>query len=556
MNKKNIFKMCAICAPFFFCAGVFARGNQELVESGNWIYSALGEISAEQKTANFSDSGPLSIAELRMYMSEIDYSALSEPSKALYDCVVSYFDETPLSVKAGEVTCGIEPFVNFSAFYKTEDDIPWVYDRYERKPLLFVPVSVSIGDFFTAKMDVYFSENKNSSLLNGNYTNIPVSADNIDINFPDNGYVSLGKMISPETGVSLKIGKGSKNIGRTSIGSVIWSDRMTGISYAEASVFSPNFRYSANVSQFNVDRYMYLHQLDARFFKKVTFTAIEGMFVNAPLELRYLNPFTIFHGMAPWRDYGSNESTTCAYLGLKFQYVPVSNMRIYGLYAMTQFQTHYEVTNWPDNTTPNGIGFQGGLEYFLPVKKGRLNFSLEGSSAQPYLYIKESPAWSLVHTFSESIGNAGYSFYEWIGSPFGPDTVGGELKIGWQIPNRFSLNLKYLFMAKGEMSENSVFKSVNWGGTVTKSPSDLNGWCYPESGDMDKAEAKRRQGLATPTGIPEYVNRISLSASYNWTKKIETVLQPSLVFVGNSGHQNGEKRFGFEIAAACSIKLF
>ena len=71
--------------------------------------------------------------------------------------------------------------------------------------------------------------------------------------------------------------------------------------------------------EFNVDKYLYLHQIDIRLFKKLTFSALEGMIVNAPFELRFINPLTVFHGYAPWKDYDSDfeEAYTGALFALK-----------------------------------------------------------------------------------------------------------------------------------------------------------------------------------------------------------------------------------------------
>ena len=232
---------------------------------------------------------------------------------------------------------------------------------------------------------------------------------------------------------------------------------------------------------------------------------------------------------------------------------------------MTQFQTSYETSNYPDDTTPNAMGGQLGGRYTLPVSKGRFTFALEGSYAQPYLYIKESPNWSLVRTYAENMGNKKYPFYEWIGSPFGPDTISGELDMGYEVPEKWALNFIYLFMARGEMSGTSVFDTMvsdgkyAWGGVHTNKDYP-DGWCYPGSSSEGSSvfpslTAKDLQSLVTPTGTPEFVNRISVRGTYNFSSKIECVLQPSFVFIFNKGHEEGKKAAGLEVAGACSIKL-
>ncbi|WP_149554249.1 hypothetical protein [Treponema pectinovorum] len=563
-NHKKISKIFFLIPVFFFQNFLFARGNQELIPAGHWIYDSTQAVFMESSLVNFSDSAPLTIQELKTYLDEVDEENLSESGKKELKKIFDYFQFEPIGLHSDLMQLGFEPSLNLSAFYKSNEEIDWIYDRYFRKPFIYAPLSISCADIFTMKMDLLLGMNKNTTILHDTRTNLMLSADQIDINFPDEGYFSTGYKFTNRTGIGFQIGKGSRSIGKTLAGSMIWSRYLTGVSYAQMQAYSPNLKYTAVVSQLNVDKYMYTHLLEARFFQKFTFSVLEGMLVNAPLELRFLNPLTVFHGMAPWREYDrssyDSESHTSAYLGIKVQYIPVKNLKLYGLYAMTQFQTNFETSNYPDDTTPNGRGGQLGGIYSLPYKNGRFTFSFEGSYAEPYLYIKESPNWSLVKTYAENMGSKRYPFYEWVGSPFGPDTISFEAKVGYEIPQKWVVDLLYLFMARGEMSGTNVFTSMKtssgsyaWGGLYTGNdyPTD---WCYPDSDRMSKAEAKRRQSLVTPTGIPEFVNRISVKASYAFNPHFDCTFQPSYVLIFNHAHKSAVVKSAFEFALACSIK--
>ena len=540
-----------------------SRSAQELVQAGHWIYDSILAISLDSGIVNFADCAPLSIQELKVYLSEIDYGKLSEASKAEYDKIFEYFDESNFSIGYDILSVGLEPSINISAFGKTSSDIDWVFDRYSRKPLLESPATISVGDYATLSMDVYLGQNRGMSLRNYNYTNIPVSADQIDIEFPDTGYFSTGKMLTERTGFGFQLGSGSRSIGKTLTGSMIWSDYLTGVAYGQLEFYNPFFKYTGSISQFNVDKYMYAHQIDVRLFKKFQITFLEGLLVYAPMELRFMNPWTIFHGFAAWRDYDDktddSESNTCDYFGVKVQFTPVRNLRFYGLFAMTQYQTPFETSSFENDTTPNGLGFQGGTDLFIPTSSGRLRFSIEGSWADPYLYIKESPNWSLVRTYSENIGDHAV-FYEWIGSPFGPDTISAEFKAGYEIPSKWAVDFIYLFMARGEFSGTSIFNPDVWGGS--KRPDDgteLSGnnysWPFPDTYEGDLAYQKHLQSLSSPSGTPEYVNRISLRGTWNFKKNITFIAQPSYVMIFNHNHEAGEKAFGFEFAAAMSMRF-
>ena len=370
-SKKKILGIF-IAMFIAYSASAATRGAQELIKAGHWVYDAFKEISLECGLVNFADSTPISIQQLKLYMSEIDEEKLSESGKMQLERINSYISESNLSYGYDIVSVGIEPSLSFEGFYKSEDDIDWVWDRYERKPMLDVPFTITVGDYVTMSMDTILAQNKGASLHNDNYTNIFYNPDDFDINFPDTAYFSTGKMLTDKAGFSFQIGRGSRNVGDTMMGSVIWSEYLTGVSYAQLDFFCPVFKYSGAVSQFNVDKYLYTHQIDARFFKKFQLTVFEGLLVYAPMELRYLNPWTILHGWAAWREYDDTdddpESNTCDYMGVKAQFAPVDNLRIYGLFAMTQFQTAYERNNYPDTPTPNGLGAQLGTEFYVPYK--------------------------------------------------------------------------------------------------------------------------------------------------------------------------------------------
>ena len=532
-----------------------SRSAQELVPSGHWIYDAMMALSLENRALNFADSAPLSIQELRTYLDEVDYDSLSEAGRSQYDRIERYVADRRFALGSDLISISLEPKFNVSAFYKSNDDIDWVYDRYSREPVFDAPFVISCADYFAMDMEISLGSSKGASLKNDNYSNIPYQTKNMDVNFPYSAYFNTGYKFSEKTGVAFQIQQGSQSIGRTLGGSIIWSDHLTGTTQAKLSAYSPNVKYTATISEFNVDKYMYMHNVEARLFKKFTLGVQEGILVYAPMELRFMNPWTIFHGFAPWRDYGDEsgerssddpESHTCAYLGIKAEFTPVKYLRLYGLFAMTQYATPYEKSNWPDSLQPDGLGGQWGAESYIPFREGYLHFGLEASYTQPYLYIKESPNWSLVRTYSENMGDHAI-FYEWIGSPNGPDTISAQLTGGYEKPGRYSIEGNYLFMARGEMSGSNVFENILWGGQATEQGTTTAGWCYPTS--------VSQRDYSTPHGTPEYVNRISVRGTWYAMDAVKFILQPAYVAIFNLNNQSGEKAFGFEIAAAVSINL-
>ncbi len=550
LHRKSIAPLfAAVCFSF----PVFARGAQELIPATSWVYDAATAIAMETGIVNFSDSTPITIAEMKSYLREIDRENLSSAGKKQYDRIFEYFGDEGFSLKSSLLSLSALPAVNLEGYFKTNDDIGWTFDRYERSPVIDLPTAFAMGDFVTMYMDVYLSQNKNTMIENDTYTNMPLSADQFDVNFPDDAYISAGYGFRDDCGVEFFFGSPQRSIGRTGTKSLIYSENVTGATAAQLSLYAPNLKYTASVTQLgtysdihtNADdeyaeyetsngAYLYMHQLEARLFKRLTLTAVEGFSVYAPFELRYLNPFTIMHGYAAWRDYGYNEAYTCDYFGLKFNLVPARYWRVYGLFAMSQFQTPYELDIAGDDVTPNGLGGQLGFESYLPAGDGYVHITFDSCYTQPYLYIREAAEWSLVRYYRENMGSTKYVFYEWVGSPFGPDTISAELTAGYEVPAKWSVNLAYLFMVQGEKA-------------------DLSQDCFREDGCWVFPTTWSEANETTPSCVPKYTNRISVRGSVQATPYLNFTFQPSYVIINNNYHISGENAQGFE--AAFSAKL-
>ncbi|MBO4404776.1 MAG: hypothetical protein J5780_05530 [Treponema sp.] len=574
--KKSFFLPAAL---FFLIPSLVysrdKRGAQELVFAENPVYEKLCAVAAESGRTDLTDSTPVTVGEIRLHLKEIPYDELSSAGKRNYDSIVSWLDEELPSLSVDAFSFLASPELSLEGQYKTNDELGWVYDRYSRKPFISIPLSINAGDIMTMNMDVLLRQNKGCMLHDDNYTNIPFASSGMDINFPETAYFSAGSLITENTGINFRLGIGSQSIGRTSLGSIIWNNTLTGATFANLKFYSPNFAWNMNVTELGVDRYMYMHGFDLRLFKKLSITAMEGVLVNAPFELRFLNPFTIYHGMSAWKDYDSSVDAThvSSYFAVKLNFVPWRYFRIYGLFAMDQFQTSYEVENWPNDVTPNAMAGQAGVEGFIPFEDGYFRLCLEGSYTEPFMYIKETPAWTFVRTYEENIGDMPV-FYEWMGSPMGPDTVAGEFSLGYEKPDFFSVSLSYRLMARGEYSGDRIFKDFNaagdnkWGGSETDFaykdgadadgdgyPDDLHNWAYPNKEGQGKEEAKRRQSFSAPHGTAEYVNRISLRGTFCANDFITLRAQPSYVIIFNKDNKSGCTEQGFEFALSCSVKI-
>ncbi len=375
--RKSI---CVFICSLFCVTGVFSatRGKQELIQAGHWIYDAFTAISLESKVRNFADSAPLSIQELESYFHDIDYEKLSPAGKEQWRRINAYFEETNWSRDSDLFSIGVEPSINPEGYYKTNDDTDWVYDRYDREPLISVPVTFTAENWLTMSMDLHLDVNDGQTLHDDTYCNAPIKPSSFDVNFPDYGYISTGYQFTDTCGVIFQLGILEQSIGRTSTGSIIVSDYMTHTTMGKIALYSKDLKYSFITTQLNATRYMYMHEFDLRFSKRLTVSVMEATLTNAAWEMRYLNPFTIYHGMAPWREYGSSDANNCEYLGVKFDWAIFQYTRLYGLFAMNQYQVPYETASFEDDRTPNSLGGQLGIESYIPAGEGYVHFNLEG----------------------------------------------------------------------------------------------------------------------------------------------------------------------------------
>lgn len=566
MRRLFFAALTFLCALSIFPQGQKpGRGGQTLFEPRHWIYDSLQALEQECGIVQLSDQAPLTLNQIRAMLGEIDYDSLSEPGKAQYDRILAHFKESAFCFSASIFQARIEPELNLEGYAKTNRSAPWVYDRFEKKRLLDFPITVGAGDYATLYADFFAGINKTAGDDTDTFINVPYNESNFDVNFPHKAYGSVGYSWTDTVGFNLRVGNMPQSFGRAETGSVIQSEFLTDATNASVVLYSPFFQYTGSLTQYNSRRYLYSHKFDARFGKKVQVSLMEAALPYGDMDLRFFNPMMFLHNYASWLDYQADGSDVGSYLGLKVNVAPCKRLRVFGLWSMTQFQLPVEMdqndTN-KDNYVPNAMGFQGGVESYIPIKQGHLHLNLEGYYAQPYLYINSSPNWSFVKTSSES-NSGSANFYEWIGTRYGPDTAAAALKAEYEVPNKWSAGFKYLFLARGEFSDPTMFSRIGWGPRILDISSEaLLGWVYPFTTTTTKPyttqfspKYKDGRNLAAPSGVAEYVNVLSVYGSYCPTRWLTVFLQPSLAVISNAGHSSGTTEVSFECVFGAQVKF-
>lgn len=529
------------------------RGDQEFIPAGHWVYDNLTAVMLDSGINHFYDNTPLTVQQINVMLLEINYDSLSDAGKIAYDSIKNYFSESNWGFGSDAFNFGVELSSAVEGQYKTNKDIEWNFDRRERNALIEADIGIQLSKYVFVGCDVPVGISKSGREKNDTYCNIPYNMNLVDLNFPHKAYFSAGGLLGEKSGINFSISTLPRELGRTEMSSVILSDSLQDATHAKLKFFSPYFNYDCSMEMFGIDRFAYWHNFEFRPHKKISFSIFEGAMPYGPIDLRYMNPFAIFHGLAGWYDYDhnyrdahGNKGNVVSYLGIRLNWTICRYLRMYSNFAMNQFQ----MPNEEDKSIPNAMAFQLGFESFVPVRKGYLHINLEGAYTNPYFMITESPNWSWVKKSQETCDGA-ETLYEWVGFKYGPDTLGLKLSAGYNVEKNWSVNLSYLFLARGELSRPN-FVAYGWSG-FSNNVYSVNGeanWIYPRKDNAYKNGAS----LIAPSGVVDYTNVIALDATYWPFSWMSITAMPSYTFSINNRNVDGKNENGFEFAL--SIKMF
>lgn len=577
MKKIFILLLLTFCIGLSFAA-VFENpsmpvSSRKLMDKSWWGYDGLMTLAIETGQVFFVQDAPLSVAEIKRYMQEINYEKLSESGKKIYDDILYDFYQSGLVLKSDAIKLGVGVAVTPELYFKSNENIDWSFKYNLKDDILAAPVTFGVADIFLIESDIFFGKNYWAMQDAKNFINIPLGYDEMEFFWPRKSYISAGFEIAGTECFNFSLGRMPLSFGMTQLGSLILSEHYENDAFAQVSFFSPDLKYSLTTIQSDVNRYFYLHRIQARFFKRFQFGAVEGTFVNAPFEFRFLNPLCIMHSFKPNHSYdGYNEgqangdakdykghSRVCSYFAADFNLSITDNFRLYGLYAQNEYQGKGELTDGLDrgNMYPDSLGYQLGLDVKMPSKTGGYWFgAIEGVYTTPWLYIKQDADCSLYETRYDNLKNQHLPICSWVGVPFGPDSIAAQGKIGYQYGRQWSLEFQYMFLVQGENSFNLFY---NEDGSSTAN-SDGKYTYYPvtgyDTGNLTAEEAiKLARNTPTPTGIPMFTNRITVSGSYWFKKMVEFSALASYVFVYNNDHVTGNFQQGMEFALSAKVSF-
>lgn len=530
-------------------------GAQYLVPADHWVYSSIRLLALESGTVSLLNKSPVSAGELHVYFSDINYDRLSLQGRDLYQKLQTWFLSVYRKPQSFPLTLSVNPAINFAAFYRnTEDTITYPEFDYKKIPPVFtMGLNISVLNYVSLFYDFFVGAQLKYLRSPKKYMNLPLNKEQ-DATVSRGSYISMG--IPLKNGVyfwNFKAGRGGLNIGNTKTPSIILSDSMDTPTYGQLSFFSSNIKYSANITQLAVNKYFYYHSFDFRLFKRFSMSITEGVMVNAPFELTYLNPLEVFHGLEPWSDYKdynadlskinfSGSSRVGTMLGVMIEVNPWKYMAFYGLFHMNQFQLKDEI-----KTIPNALGFQLGFDVNVPIKTGYVMINVESLYTSPYMYKHENKNWSFD---MDRRGYYGSEQHQWTGSAFGPDSIMGQVSGGFLVPDTWGITGFFRILVQGSMNQNIALSKNGFWKTFPL-------WDENGNPDNDTDKAIKMATIKTPSGVPQWTYRLGLEGFYHINRYFKIKGYTGVSYIINAGHNTQSKPLvAPEIVLSCEFFPF
>lgn len=592
--KKKSFILLLLLIPLSLHS--LPLNDTQIVNPSNPVYEQFKNLQLETGKFVFTQNTPISVAEMKFYLGEFDYDSLSLHARGLYDAVHAflYGRENLLNDEALELT--LHPAINLEGYYKTNDDIPWSFKYNVKDFFMTAPLYIGFGNEVSTGADFFYGKNAIAAAKPDNFWNLPVDVTDLyhvyhqEFEFPRFAFMSFGKNMEG-WGYNFHLGKSEKTIGDTKTGSIIYNKTFETDAYAELSFYTNKLKLTTDVVQVssnlmdsmqgnNTERYLYIHQFDIRLLDNLKVTLLEGSMTVNPFSIRFLNPLPFMHQYGGWKNYVTSEnakvyreSNFCADFAFMFEWMPVRNVRLYGIYDQVEMQTYWERGNGWGKYYPNSIALQAGCDWNLNLQNGALlSMNAEGVYTSPYMYVKQVPSSSLYRWRVDM--QTKKNVYSWIGTPFGPDCIAGQFSMDYKPAGKWQLGLGYLFVAKGEkfdlkdgQSIDTFFSEVeddngnkyyNYYPSVQfKLHDDDKGKTTPILSDEIDKDALARDALnMLPSGTLEMTHQVSLNGTYLINDSWELSGQIAVDYILNREHAKNRNEFGVEAALCVTYRLF
>ena len=142
----------------------------------------------------------------------------------------------------------------------------------------------------------------------------------------------------------------------------------------------------------------------------------------------------------------------------------------------------------------------------------------------------------------------------WIGTPFGPDAAGFQVKFGYERLNRWNAEIQYLFLAHGT-------NSFGMFGSYFEDKNGDRWWSYYPSvlrrlGILSDDESEDIARSYKLTGTVQFTNSITLKGYYTFNSHLRADAQAVYQFIINNRNVSGNFGQGIELAVSLTYNLF
>lgn len=470
---------------------------QKIYDVNSEEYEAITYLYIAEGRALPSTTGPWSGAELKLMLNRLDKTALDGYSLKIYNWV----DERVNGVVAKTVIdenfkFSISGDFGLRATYHTNpedfnspDDVAnsGTTDYKTQLPMLSIPLETWIGDniYGYSSFDLGINrtlkaaENKDLDttvpLGIGFQTNVllvpPVLLNDLNLNFPYRAFGALGG-----DWYSFEIGRDKLSWGAGESGNLTLGDQLPYHNQARFTAFTDRFKYTFLMSFFpHSSNYVYTesvadvdydkedkpaittekdwidnhfemreskngvsayigHRLEWTIAEKLGMSVTESiMYQNASnFDLTVLSPTALFHNFYI-------RANANSMLAFELDYSPISNLSLYGQFAIDEFKLPGEFSN---DGPPSAFGYLIGAKGALPLDNGYLYGSIEYANTDPYLYIRDDGSSydpykygiNYVGAIPEFITSENISNYHLmpLGYKYGNDVAVANLNVGYK----------------------------------------------------------------------------------------------------------------------------
>jgi len=539
-------------------ANVYSQ-HFDIISTGDPVLQDIRFLSIATGKPFLSFTPPLAPGEIMNFLLSIDSDTLPEPAKSVYHRALGRLTpQANLSLTRGVFTASLNINANIEAGVKLNEDVK----SYPENPDIVPFLALETRLFFSDKVLLYLEPSwaMRPTRYNKNKfdTNIAAGYFEFDEAMPLKAFAAGGG-----DWWTFFIGRDRLFWGTGNTGSLSFSDNSQYFDFARLSFFSSNFKYTMIINQLplrltddlfdsnipsNEDwwndkdnlinsnhRYFYLHRFDLTLFNRITLGIMEGVMIgNSPLELKYLNPFMVFHSMFSWNYYDKwrppyddwvmgkdNENhgdLVGSFMSFDLNWNIVKNFSFYGQLVVNEFAEPGEIKRNPQQP-PNGFGYMAGFQFSHVFSSWASLFYLEFVYTDPYLNILSSP-------FGSFIQQNHYKQYYYIG--YQRDTI--VLSFGGRFFNHGTLQFwgAFSFIVSGEHNINGI----TWD------------WKVGEDSFNQK----------TPSGIAEKNYVLSLGGSwkpYSWL-----ILKSNItgIYSQNNNHILNENKIGGQISFCAGFR--